>query len=110
MAFLNQERPNSLKTRSRGDIFGSHFGACGTAAPLCPFDYGMGKGEHDSLSRLSRVLLLCAGAVYKVVRRPGAGELHAALLQFKGGRGVFILITLDGLVIDQMGDIQKHLA
>ena len=66
----------------------------------------VGKGERDGLGRI----LLGAGAMHKVVRRPGAGELHAALFEFESGRGVFILITLDGLVIDQMGDIQKHLA
>ena len=65
----------------------------------------VGKGERDGLGG---ILLRRAGAMHKVVRRPGAGELHAALFEFESGRGVFILITLDGFVIDEVGDIQKH--
>ena len=66
-----------------------------------------GKGEHDGLSG---ILLLRAGAMHEVIRGPGAGQLHATLFQLKGGRGVFILIPLDGLVVDEVCDVQKHLA
>ena len=66
----------------------------------------MGKGEHNVLGGV----LLCAGAVHEMVRWPGAGELHAALFQLKGGRGVLILVALNRFVIDEVRDIQKHLA
>jgi len=56
------------------------------------------------------MLLLRTGTVHEMVRGPGTGELHPALLQLLGGRGVLILITLYRLVIDEMGDIQKHLS
>src|SRR6185437_11981335 len=64
-------------------------------------------GQFENLSRMLR---LSAGAVHKVVWRPRSGELHPALLQVQTRRGVLILITLYRLVIDEMGDIQKHLA
>ena len=49
-------------------------------------------------------------AVDEVVWGPGAGELHAALLQLEGRGGVLILVALDGLVVDQVGDVEEHLA
>jgi len=46
----------------------------------------------------------------KVVRRPWPGELHLALLHLLNRRAVLVLITLYRLVIDQVSDIQQHLA
>ena len=66
----------------------------------------MGKGEHNALGGV----LLCAGAMHEVVRGPGAGELHTAVSEFKRRRGVLVLVTFHGFVIDEVSDIQKHLA
>jgi len=50
------------------------------------------------------------GPMHEVVRRPRPRKLHSAILQFQGGRRVLILVPLHRLVIDQVGDIQQHLA
>jgi hypothetical protein len=59
---------------------------------------------------LCAVLMLWRRAVHEVVRGPWAGELHAAIFELKRGRGVLILIPLHCLVVDQVGDVEKHLA
>ncbi len=59
---------------------------------------------------LSAVLVRGGGAMHKMVRRPGAGELHAAVFEFERGRGVLVLVALHCLVVDQVGDIKQHLA
>ena len=61
------------------------------------------------MNKLSGVLL-CVRAMNEVVRRPWARELHTALFQLLRGRSVLVLVSLYGFVVDQMGDIQKHLA
>src|SRR5260221_13815762 len=48
--------------------------------------------------------------MHEVIRRPWARKLHAALFQLLRRRGVLVLVTLYGLVIDKVSDIQKHLA
>ena len=49
-------------------------------------------------------------AMDEVIRRPWAGKLHVALAHCSAGRGEFVLVTLDVLAVDQMGDIKHHLA
>ena len=55
-------------------------------------------------------VLMSVRLLYEMVGRPGTGELHPALLELLSRRGVFVLITLHCLVIDQVRNIQKHLA
>jgi hypothetical protein len=46
----------------------------------------------------------------EVIRRPRAGELHLAVFQLYGGSRVAVLVALDALVIDEVGDVEQHLA
>jgi hypothetical protein len=48
--------------------------------------------------------------VNEVIRRPGARELHLALAHHGAGSCVFILVPLNAFAINQMGDIEHHLA
>lgn len=73
--------------------------------------------EYDSLlspwsssGRMLVLMLMLVSALNEVIRRPGTGELHLAFLHLLHGRGVLVLVALDGLVVDQVGDIEKHLA
>src|SRR5271170_2623570 len=69
------------------------------------------RGSSSFLLRyLCAVLMLRCSAMHEVVRGPRAGELHAAVFELKCGRGVLVLIALHGLVVDKVGDIEKHLA
>lgn len=94
--------------RSMVMVYGDALRQPTTSHSPLPGALHVGKGERGGLSGI--LLLGGAGAMHEVVWRPGAGELHAALFQFKSGRGVFILVSLDRFVIDEVGDIQKHLA
>ncbi len=49
-------------------------------------------------------------AVDEVVWRPGAGELHLAVFQLERGGRVAVLVALDALVVDEVGDVEEHLA
>src|ERR1700734_375561 len=49
-------------------------------------------------------------AMDEVVRRPGAGDLHLALPHHGAGGGELVLVALDILAVDQVGDVQHHLA
>jgi hypothetical protein len=46
----------------------------------------------------------------KMIRRPGSGELHLALFHHGAGGGKLVLVPLDVLAVDEMSDIQDHLA
>ena len=48
--------------------------------------------------------------VDEVIRRPGSGELHLAVFHQLAGAGVLVLVALDALVFDEVGDIEQHLA
>lgn len=48
--------------------------------------------------------------VNEVVRRPGAGELHVALAHQGAGAGEFVLVALYALAVDQVRNVQQHLA
>jgi hypothetical protein len=48
--------------------------------------------------------------VDEVVGRPGPGKLHLAVLQQFARGGEFVLVALHALRIDEMRDIQQHLA
>src|SRR5258706_15267558 len=48
------------------------------------------SGVVGSLFALGAVLMLRCSAMHKVIRRPGAGELHVAILQLLRGRGVLV--------------------
>lgn len=49
-------------------------------------------------------------AVNEMIRGPRARELHLALFHLQHRGCVFVLIALHRLVVDQMCDIEKHLA
>ena len=49
-------------------------------------------------------------AVNEVIWRPGSGELHAAVFQLDRGCGVAVLVAFDALVVDEVGDVEEHLA
>lgn len=71
--------------------------------------------EYDSLlspwpSSGRMLMLVLVGALNEVIRGPGTGELHLAFLHLLHGRGVLVLVALDGLVVDQVSDVEKHLA
>ena len=74
--------------------------------PTIPVGNARNSGESFGLS----AVLVLRSPLHKVVRGPGAGELHTAVLQLLSGRGVFVLIAFDRFVIDQMRDVQQHLA
>lgn len=48
--------------------------------------------------------------VDKVVWWPGSGELHVALAHHSAGGGEFVVVTLHTLAVDQVGDVEHHLA
>ena len=48
--------------------------------------------------------------MHKVIRRPGTGKLHLALAHHRAGGGELVLVALHILAVDQMSDIQHHLA
>ena len=48
--------------------------------------------------------------MHKMIRRPRAGELHLAVAHHRAGGGELILVALHVFAIDQMGDIENHLA
>src|SRR5882757_7931439 len=75
-----------------------------------PHYLGRMAGIVGSLFALSAVLMLRRSAVHKVIRRPRPRELHPAILELLYGRGVLVLIPLHRLVVDQVSDIQQHLA
>ena len=45
-----------------------------------------------------------------MIRRPGAGELHLAVAHHRASGREFVLIALHIFAIDQMGDVENHLA
>jgi len=49
-------------------------------------------------------------AVDEMIRRPGAGELHLAVAHHSAGGGELVLIALHVLAVDQVGDVEDHLA
>ena len=49
-------------------------------------------------------------AVDEVIGRPGAGDLHLALPHHGAGGGELVLVALDVLAVDQMGDVEDHLS
>ncbi len=46
----------------------------------------------------------------EVVGRPGAGNLHLALADRSAGCSELVLVAFDVFAVDQVGDIQHHLA
>jgi hypothetical protein len=46
----------------------------------------------------------------EVVRRPWAGELHVALAHHGAGGSELVLVALDALAVDEVGDVEEHLA
>ena len=59
---------------------------------------------------MSRCVRSTSQAVDEVVGRPWSGELQVALAHHGAGGGELVLVALDALAIDQVGDIQQHLA
>ncbi len=60
----------------------------------------------------SRRLRVCGTSelVDEMIRRPRAGKLHLAFVHEGAGGGEFVLIALHALAVDQVRDIQQHLA
>ena len=46
----------------------------------------------------------------EVIGRPGTGELHLAILHHRTGGLKFVLIALHAFALNEMGDIEDHLA
>ena len=49
-------------------------------------------------------------AVDEVIRGPGAGDLHLAVAHHDAGGSEFVLVALHVLAIDEMGNVENHLA
>jgi hypothetical protein len=49
-------------------------------------------------------------AVDEVVGRPGARELQEAFAHHGAGGGELVLVALDTLAVDEMGDVENHLS
>jgi len=49
-------------------------------------------------------------AVHEVIGRPGAGELHLTVAHHGTGGGELVLVALHVLAVDEVGDIENHLA
>ena len=59
----------------------------------------------------SRLRMSAAGEpVDEVIWRPGAGKLQDTFLHHGAGGREFVLVALNTFAIDQMCDIQQHLA
>src|ERR1700761_5552485 len=48
--------------------------------------------------------------LHEVIRWPGPGKLHMAIFQLLAGAGVLVLITLNTFVVNQVSDVEQHLA
>src|ERR1700694_648091 len=85
-------------------------------AAIAPGKRGAGWSSDCCIEAFSLLLLsvlyrmVGAVAMHEVVWRPGPGKLHPALLQLLRGRRVFVLVAFDRLVVDQVRDVQQHLA
>jgi hypothetical protein len=71
---------------------------------------GRGGGGDRIRGGLRRDVGAASEAVHEMIRWPGAGELHLAVAHHGTGCGEFVLIALHVLAIDEMGDIENHLA
>jgi len=49
-------------------------------------------------------------AMDEVIGRPGTRELHLAVLHHRAGGLEFVLVSLDALALDEMGDVKDHLS
>ena len=74
----------------------------------------LGNPDHRSggihMSRRGGRRISAGEAVDEVVRRPGPGNLHLAVAHGGTGAREFVLVALHALAIDQVGDVQHHLA
>ena len=61
-------------------------------------------------SEKSGRMLMSLSAVHEVIRRPGTGELHLTFFHLLHRGCVLVLIALHRLVVDQVSDIEEHLA
>lgn len=59
---------------------------------------------------MSRRVVAASKAVDEVIRRPWARNLHLALLHGCSGGGKLVLIALDALAVNEMRDVEDHLA
>lgn len=69
-----------------------------------------GFAPYVFADRVSGRVLMAVGALNEVIGRPGARKLHLTFLHLLHRRCVLVLIALHRLVIDQVSDIEKHLA
>ena len=63
-----------------------------------------------AMGGLSRSMLRPGKAMDEVVGGPRAGELHVALAHHCAGGRELVLVALDVLAIDEVGDVEDHLA
>ena len=71
---------------------------------------GRGGGGNRIHGTLRRDVGATGQAVHEMIRRPRAGELHLAVAHHGAGGGELVLIALHVFALDQVGDIENHLA
>ncbi len=71
---------------------------------------GLCGGHGCGCRRVRSCVTSASEPMDEVIRRPGAGDLHLALFHGRCGSGELVLVTLNALAIDQMGDVEDHLA
>src|ERR1039457_3632396 len=65
----------------------------------------------STISRSERLTVASDGANFswqKMVRRPGTGHNHLAILKLLSSRAIAVLISFDRLGIDKVSDIKHH--
>ena len=81
-----------------------------TNRPLSTLMQGKAAGHLPIFDFFLVCAVLRRMPMHKVVRRPGTRKLHPALLQLQRRRRILVLVPLHRLVIDQVRDVQQHLA
>src|SRR6266481_2370802 len=100
--------PRGSNPGPRADTLATTLPKKGSSSPQeskAPSKGGLGANRY-------RVLAIAGDGAHlpgqEMIRRPGTGHNHLAILELLGGRAVAVLIFFDRLGVDKVGDIEQH--